>query len=162
MLDGAHNPDKARALRNALDLTPASGRLFVLGVLGDKDVDSLCEVLLPGSAGVFVTRPSRPPRPACDPKRLAEAASRFSPVRGVFLDPFDAVEAALNAAKENDLVCVTGSLFLAGEVRERWRPLRDILREGTSFPDTSEAGEIKASGTPSNVASGSRGGGARR
>ena len=26
VLDGAHNPDKARALRNALDLTPASGR----------------------------------------------------------------------------------------------------------------------------------------
>jgi len=111
---------------------------------------------------VFVTRPSRPPRPACDPKRLAEAASRFSPVRGVFLDPFDAVEAALNAAKEDDLVCVTGSLFLAGEVRERWRPLRDILREGTSFPDEVESREDKASGTPSNVASDSQGDGARR
>ncbi len=162
VLDGAHNPDKARALRNALDLAPASGRFFVLGVLGDKDVDGLCEVLLPESAGVFVTRPSRPPRPACDPKRLAEAASRFSPVRGVFLNPFDAVEAALNAAGEDDLVCVTGSLFLAGEVRERWRPLRDILREGTSFPEAPEPGKTKASGTPSNVVADSQGGAARR
>ncbi len=137
VLDGAHNPDKARALLDTLDLLPASRRFFVLGVLGDKDVNSLCEVLLPESAGVFVTRPTRPPRPALNPKSLADAASNFAPVKGVFLDPFDAVEAALDEAGENDLVCVAGSLFLAGEVRDRWYALDDVLAEGTSFPDRS-------------------------
>ncbi|MFQ5912517.1 MAG: bifunctional folylpolyglutamate synthase/dihydrofolate synthase [Nitrospinota bacterium] len=134
VLDGAHNPDKARALLDTLDLIPASRRFFVLGVLGDKDVSSLCQVLLPKSAGVFVTRPAHPPRPAFSPKALAEAASRFAPVKAVFLDPFDAVEAALDEAGENDLVCVAGSLFLAGEVRDRWYPLASVLAEETSFP----------------------------
>lgn len=134
VLDGAHNPDKAKALRETLDLLHPGPRRFVLGVLGDKDVKGLCEVLLPGSAGVYVTRPARPPRPACPPKTLAETASRLAPVKGVFLDPFDAVQAALDDAGEDGLVCVAGSLFLAGEVRERWYPLRDVLAEGTSFP----------------------------
>lgn len=154
VLDGAHNPDKARALQNVLDLQSDGRRLFILGVLGDKDAEALCDALLPDSAGVFVTRPTNPPRPACALPRLAEIAGHYAPVRGVFLDPDDAVEAALREARSDDWVCVTGSLFLAGEVRGRWHPVPDILGEGTSFPDRGEhsvrssASPVSASGEP--------------
>ena len=154
VLDGAHNPDKARALQNVLDLQSDGRRLFILGVLGDKDAEALCDALLPGSAGVFVTRPTNPPRPACALPRLAEIAGHYAPVRGVFLDPDDAVEAALREARSEDWVCVTGSLFLAGEIRGRWHPVPDILGEGTSFPDRgkrsvrSSASPVSASGEP--------------
>ena len=134
VLDGAHNPDKARALQNVLNLQSDGRLFFVLGILGDKDAETLCEALLPGSAGVFVTRPTNPPRPACLLPHLAEIARHHAPVQGIFLDPIDALIAALREAHPQDWICVTGSLFLAGEVRARWYPLAHILTEKTSFP----------------------------
>jgi dihydrofolate synthase/folylpolyglutamate synthase len=134
ILDGAHNLDKASALREALDLFSPRRRYLVLGVLGDKDVEGIAKVLAPGSAGVFVTHPTSPPRPSCPPERLAQLCAKFAPVAGVFLDPFDALDAALNEARQEDLVCVTGSLFLVGELREHWHPLEEILAARSLYP----------------------------
>ena len=36
-------------------------------------------------------------------------------------NPHQAVEKALSAAKENDIICVCGSLYLAGEIRKKWK-----------------------------------------
>lgn len=135
VLDGAHNPDKARALQNVLNLQSEGKLFFILGILGDKDAEALCQVLLPGSAGVFATRPTNPPRPACLLPRLAEIVRHHAPIRGIFLDPMDALKVALREAHPQDWICVTGSLFLAGEVRARWYPSANILTERTSFPN---------------------------
>jgi dihydrofolate synthase/folylpolyglutamate synthase len=134
ILDGAHNLDKASALRSALDLFPSGRRHLVLGILADKDIEGIASVLVPGSAGVFVTRPTTSPRPPCPPERLARVCAKFGPVAGTFLDPFDALGAALTSAREEDLVCVTGSLFLVGELRENWHPLEEILSTGSLYP----------------------------
>ena len=68
---------------------------------------------------------------AGDPAR-AQLATRYKacqrPVEIVH-DPDSALDRVLVLARINDLVCVTGSLYLVGHLRNRWFPVEDILSE---------------------------------
>ena len=45
-----------------------------------------------------------------------------------------AASAALAGARPEDVVCVAGSMYLVGNVRSRWHPVREIIAEGNSWP----------------------------
>jgi dihydrofolate synthase/folylpolyglutamate synthase len=49
-------------------------------------------------------------------------------------DPLAAVDRALELAGAGDLILVTGSLYLVGNVRERWYPTERILEQGSCWP----------------------------
>ena len=49
-------------------------------------------------------------------------------------DPLRAIETALEWAGPDDVVLVTGSLYLVGNIRERWYPTERILKQGTLWP----------------------------
>ena len=70
------------------------------------------------------------------PKTLAQAAREIAPgldVR-IVLDPLQAVQAALSEAGPDDLVWVTGSLYLVGNVRGHWYPPEELLRQAGAAP----------------------------
>ena len=46
--------------------------------------------------------------------------------------PDRALDLALSRASQHDIVCVTGSMFLAGALRERWAPESQILARRSS------------------------------
>jgi dihydrofolate synthase/folylpolyglutamate synthase len=111
ILDGAHNPNGADALRNALDkYYPEQKRAFVFGMMGDKSVDEVIKILFRSSDTVFTVR-------ADDGPRAAEAADLAERV-GSHAVPADSVDRAYRlaceAAGKEGVVCVCGSLYLVG------------------------------------------------
>jgi dihydrofolate synthase/folylpolyglutamate synthase len=118
VVDGAHNDDSARRLRQALRDHFAFGRaVLVMGVSGDKKIATMAEELAPVTDLLIATR-SQHPR-AAEPEAVAAAFA----ARGVASETCPTVAAALDRARAlagpDDLICVVGSLFLVAEAREQ-------------------------------------------
>ena len=120
--DGAHTPDAMRRLRETLAAHyPGRGVHCILGLNRDKDAVSVLEALLPAVKGLIAVK-SRHPR-AQDPRGIAaaagglEIAAERAPVR-VAQDVRQAIALGLNEMEPTDVLCATGSLFVAAEARE--------------------------------------------
>jgi dihydrofolate synthase/folylpolyglutamate synthase len=124
MLDGAHNPPGARALARTIEDLGRQGVHLVLGIMADKDIEHVMAPLLPVARALYLTRPVY--ERAAEPARLAEAAKAFrGPVKVIPTLP-EAIEAARAAAKKNELVLITGSLFTVGEARAYLTGVSDL------------------------------------
>jgi dihydrofolate synthase/folylpolyglutamate synthase len=121
-VDGAHNAASAKVLRSAIDKYLRFERLhLVLGLSAGKDAHGVLEALAPRAHQVNLTR-SHHERSA-PPGELEPLVRELAPGAQVVIhaELVSAVEAALAAARKNDLVLVTGSLFLVGETLVWWR-----------------------------------------
>jgi dihydrofolate synthase/folylpolyglutamate synthase len=112
VLDGAHNPNGARALAHALvEYFGDEPKTLVIGLLHDKDAAGILAALLPVAGRVIVTRSSNPR--AADPRDLLVHTVGC----GVPTETASTVEDALErVAASSSLVCVAGSLSLVGDV----------------------------------------------
>jgi len=115
LLDAAHNPEGARALRDYLARWHPERPALVVGIMRDKDAEAILRELLPVTSSVVAAA-------ADTPRALpaSELASRVKAVDAAKLvvactDVATAVDTALAA---NRTVVVAGSIFLAGAVRE--------------------------------------------
>jgi dihydrofolate synthase/folylpolyglutamate synthase len=129
VVDGAHNPDSARKLKQSLVQYFAFDRaILVIGVSSDKDVAGIISELVSLFDKVIVTR-SRHPR-AVSLEQLIAAFRRC----GVEVQAVEAVSEALSLALSmagaRDLVCVTGSLFVVGEAIEQAKIQGRLFGEG--------------------------------
>src|SRR5438132_353295 len=128
VLDGAHNDASAEALARTLRLDRRGRRLvLVIGINQDKDARAVLAPLVSLASAIVATR-SASPR-AADPTDVALAAARMGGRPAFAVAGVSAAIAAARAdAGPDGLVCVTGSLALAGEARtalglhplERW------------------------------------------
>ncbi|MBI3970772.1 MAG: bifunctional folylpolyglutamate synthase/dihydrofolate synthase [Chloroflexi bacterium] len=117
VVDGAHNGDSAEKLAAALRRHFRFERLLlVLGAGADKDLGTIVAPLAPLAARAWAVASSHPrSRPAAEvAQALAAAGFQATPAASTRA----AIEEALASAAERDLVCVTGSLFVAAEARE--------------------------------------------
>ena len=113
LLDGAHNAAGIAALLAELRIRAAGRRVRVLfGVMRDKGWQSMVRSLADVATEIVVTRP-RQPRSAA-PADVA-AAVTGTPVR-IHDDPVAAYHALVRASAPDDVVVVTGSLFLLGDL----------------------------------------------
>ena len=116
--DGAHNPAAARALALALRqlfLTSEATRLWlVLGGTEGHDTEAVIATLAPLAERVFATAAEFPR--ALDPQVVADFARAAGAQVETHPAVADAYAAALARATPDDVVCVTGSLFVAAEV----------------------------------------------
>jgi dihydrofolate synthase/folylpolyglutamate synthase len=124
VLDGAHNAASAEALCAAIDSLFSFARLhLVLGLSEGKDARGVLDAFFSGAREplVYLTR-SQHERSAA-PAQLAPLVRAASPGASVSVlaDLPAALGAALDAAEPDDLVLVTGSLFLVGEALVLWR-----------------------------------------
>ncbi len=138
IVDGAHNVDSARTLMATLASEFTFRRLLlVVGMAMDKDVDAFLREVLPQAAFVAFTR-SQNPR-AAPPEELARRARALlshlhlahnghvrnedaTPLETAACErPGDALALARSRAEADDLVCVTGSFYIAGEVLDALR-----------------------------------------
>jgi dihydrofolate synthase / folylpolyglutamate synthase len=120
VLDGAHNPDAAKALASALpDLLGDRPLGLVLGVLEDKDAAGMLRSLLPLAQRAWFTAP--PSTRALSPAALLSLARQLG-FEHSDCDPQPA--AALAAARawaaerERAAVLATGSVYLVGALLE--------------------------------------------
>lgn len=124
VLDTAHNVPSVEALVDTLSTClPVRGRkAVVFAVSSDKQYTEMLKVL----AGYFdtfhLTRYGNNPR-CVPPEALADVLRTVAPHLRPAVHPTaaEAWAAARAAAGEDDLVCVTGSVFLAGELMDQVR-----------------------------------------
>jgi len=118
VVDGAHNPDSARKLKQSLLRYFNFDRaVLVIGVSVDKDIAGILSELAPLFDEVMVTR-SRHPR-AMAPELVAAEFARYGVKTQVVEDVSRALSLALSRAGTQDLVCAAGSLFVVAEVIEQ-------------------------------------------
>lgn len=111
ILDGAHNPDGAKALRAALDkYYPGKPIYFVFGMMGDKDMTSVIKTLIKENDRVYTVRADDGAR-AAEAAALAELIGRNAVAEG---DLAEAYALAVEHAGKDGVVCVCGSLYLVG------------------------------------------------
>jgi len=118
LLDGAHNPDAAQTLRNFLleNYTSKGKRVvMVFGAMQDKDLAGIMQPLFSCASSVIITRAETPR--AADPVFLEGVARRYHAkvLRAPSLSA--ALSAARQEAGEEGVICVTGSLYLVGDVK---------------------------------------------
>jgi len=119
VLDVAHNPAGAWALRSALseryDDRPL---IFVVGAMRDKAISEMAEILFPMAERVIATQPQNPR--AAMPEEIRQAAART----GTDIECVAAVPAAIERAREaalpDGVIVVTGSIYLVGEAMQVW------------------------------------------
>ena len=119
-LDGAHNPGAAREVALFWEQNLPGRRIWlVFGALRDKAVDEIAGMLFYHANEVIFTEP-RTTR-AISARRLAEIAGHHASRFSVVPDAEEAVERALAEAAPEDVVFITGSLYLVGQIRAYWR-----------------------------------------
>jgi dihydrofolate synthase/folylpolyglutamate synthase len=115
--DGAHTVASARALAEVLGGIPRRRTELVLSLSAGKDVEGICAALAPHADRVTVTRADAVK--SLDPVALAPVLRALAPALDVRVvpNPHLALRAAREAAGPEDLVCATGSFYLAGLAR---------------------------------------------
>ena len=128
IVDGAHNGDSARKLMAALQAMGGYRDLIVvIGGSADHLTPELMSALLSGAARAIATRSShsRSAEPVWIQERAAELGFHVELSETVA----QALDLALAEAGPQDLICCTGSLFVAGNAREAW-----FSRQGMPLP----------------------------
>jgi dihydrofolate synthase/folylpolyglutamate synthase len=117
LIDSAHTRASAAALAEALQRIPRHRAHLVLSISDGKDTEAILKSLLPQVAEVTVTRaePLRSLAPEEVAKLIREAAPRIAVQ--VVPNPHLALRAARERLGPDDLLCVTGSIYLAGIAR---------------------------------------------
>jgi dihydrofolate synthase / folylpolyglutamate synthase len=122
LLDGAHNPAAALALAQALKKTRGRGRLLlVMGIMADKEVDTILARLLPLARTVIFTQPQY--FRAAAPADLARRAAPFNLEIIQVPRVREAIQRAQSLAGPEDRIVITGSLFTVGEAKEYFQSL---------------------------------------
>ena len=120
IIDGAHNPNGAAALRQSLDkYFPTGKRAWIFGALADKNFDEMIKILFRADDFVIVTPPNN--KRAASAEKLSETLTSHGikniPVKNLS----DAFEKLLNCDR---IKIAAGSLYLIGDLRTK------ILSEG--------------------------------
>ena len=116
IVDGAHNPEKLKAL--AKSLTLLSGRTIhaVIAMMSDKDVTGSLAEILPFCTDVTVTNLAYSPR-AMPVEEISIIAKKYCPTVYCEDDPVKAFETVLSRCNKDEVILICGSLYLASELR---------------------------------------------
>ncbi len=119
LCDGAHNPAAAECLKSFLQRTlsehPARRLILVVGMMKNKNIPVFLHTLVPLADAVILTRVNSPR--AATVGALKEALPGIDRPLYECDSPGPAMDLATGLASENDLICITGSLFLVGHVK---------------------------------------------
>lgn len=117
LLDGAHNLHGSIALKKALtEVFSYRNLILVFGMLGDKEREKVVAQLAPLAKAVVITKPNSPR--AGDWQKIADEVRKFAGEVYLIEDIHSAVQKGMSLAGPEDLVCVTGSLYMVAEARE--------------------------------------------
>ena len=115
ILDGTHNEEGARALRNYIQEFIRIPLILVVAFKREKAIKKVANILFPLAKKIVITRF---PYSAADPEDIKAQSFPFRDKIVIEPDVKLALEIALSDAGENGCVLITGSLFLAGEVKK--------------------------------------------
>lgn len=112
LIDGAHNPAAAQALRQFVDTLDVNSVTWVMGMLSTKDHGDIFAALLRSHDRLFLV--PVPDHSSADPEQLALLAQKICPKLSE-CSTYIEVESALTSATASDnLIVLCGSLYLVG------------------------------------------------
>ncbi|ABX43124.1 bifunctional folylpolyglutamate synthase/dihydrofolate synthase [Lachnoclostridium phytofermentans] len=117
ILDGGHNVQCVEAFSEVLkQFIPGKKAIVILGVLADKDYKGMIPYLVPFTKRFIAVTPKN--TRALPSEQLAEELSKHHPLVSHNATPVEGIMAALRDAREDDIICVIGSLYMAAEIRD--------------------------------------------
>lgn len=155
VVDSAHNEDSAQKLRAALANyfpRPARRRLAIIfGASADKDILGMLRTFLapesetgyPSADKVIVTKSGHPR--SAEPAQLADLVRSVNANCPISIQPDldNALTEAMVWAGPDDLICVTGSIFVVAQARRVW-----ATRHPEAFPSDDWVFQDETAGTP--------------
>jgi dihydrofolate synthase / folylpolyglutamate synthase len=115
-VDGTHNPAGAREISVFWEQFLANRKIYlVYGAMRDKAVDEIAGLLFPRAAAVILTTPAQ--SRAISAPLLAEMTAHHAQRSEIIPDPAKALVRALELASPEDVIFITGSLYLVGDLR---------------------------------------------
>lgn len=118
LLDGAHNPDAMRVVAEYLQENLKGRRLKVLfGAMADKDLDGILAEIVPIADEFVFTAPKL--KRAASPGDLANLVQKWDMKNTVVEGVGEALKFAIDRLNLDEVLLVTGSLFVVGEARGR-------------------------------------------
>jgi dihydrofolate synthase/folylpolyglutamate synthase len=114
VVDGAHNIESVKRLIESLRIYLHYNRIYIIvGISCDKDITGIAKELSTLSPEILVTRATHPR--AASPSIIATAFENYGITPKVTSSVAEALQEALSTANNEDLICVTGSLFVVAE-----------------------------------------------
>ncbi len=119
VLDGAHNPGAMKTLsRNLPRVFSYKRLLLIIGMMKDKDIEQTFNYIIPKADIVYLSRAEY------DRSSEPESLLPFVKVKNLPCHLAQSIPLAINQARKEaepeDLILITGSLFLVGEARAWW------------------------------------------
>jgi dihydrofolate synthase/folylpolyglutamate synthase len=128
IIDSAHNPaSMAKLIETVDEFFPDHKMILVFGISEDKQLTGMYQAVLPRTSQLICTQADHPR--AMDPHKLAEEAGIFSGGIDVIPVVKDALSRAVQLADKNNLVLVTGSIFVAASARIAWFESEEISKD---------------------------------
>lgn len=117
LIDGAHNEDGINSLQSAISKYFSSRKLiFVIGMLRDKDYGYVIRKLMPMAYHAVATEPLS--GRALSANAMAEAVKPYCSSVSAEPDIIKAIEKAKELYEKDSMICICGSLYLAGSAYE--------------------------------------------
>ena len=135
VLDCAHNEESVRNMTIELRKNFKFSRCFIiLGLMQDKNIDEVIKILSQLGDHFFLV-PVNPPRGEA-PDKLAEKLKIYNKPSRIFETFSNAFQAVKQIASQNDLICITGSIFLVAKAKECFNDENTFFNSGnTLLPD---------------------------
>lgn len=117
LYDGAHNAAGAKALADFLKEFIQCKITLVFGAMRDKNLSEIASILFPLAENLILTRADN--LRSAPPEKLSELVPQNLPIEKVFIteSASEAIKKAREITALEDLICVTGSLYLVGEMK---------------------------------------------
>jgi dihydrofolate synthase/folylpolyglutamate synthase len=129
IVDGAHNPSGAQALRESLDALRGGiatsqtvdknepNLTFLLGVMADKNYTGMLDTLAPYMDTAFVYTADNPRALPAD--KLSEVLSNINPKTKIIIcdTPTQAINEAIQTANKHEIIIAAGTLYAIGEIK---------------------------------------------
>ena len=127
ILDGAHNPDKMRAMVKSIqDIWKGKKITAIAAIKEDKNAKEMLEILLPICWKIILTQYkvkmdqgeilSYPPKTLSLLLNQIDSRNRYE----IIISPQYSLQQAINNADRKDIILVTGSLYLVGEIKKTY------------------------------------------
>ena len=137
VIDGAHNAEKARGLASMLRAQHPDGVVLLCGFLSSKDARAFAAAVAPWCVSVIAAAPKVMAKVGMTPELVVKTFREIGvPARiGGDGSSSEALPVAMAEARRlRRPLVVSGSLYLAGEVRRAWYPDRAIVEQRNCWP----------------------------
>jgi dihydrofolate synthase/folylpolyglutamate synthase len=122
VMDCAHNPPAMRILRSSLKLFAYDKLILVIGIMKDKAIDEIMREIAPAADTIIINKPKL--ERAAKPEIIKKEAEKYGKSIKIVEDVKRSVRYAKSIAGKEDLILITGSIYMLSEARARRRSER--------------------------------------